>query len=136
MTPIFIDTAYIIARVNRRDQYHAEAETLARRYFGRQFVTTEGVLLETGNALARHNRAAAVWLIEQFLGSPKVEIVYVTPDLFTSAFALYKQMDDKQWSLVDCTSFVGMRERGIAQALTSDYHFTQAGFQALFAKPR
>ncbi len=136
MTLIFIDTAYIIARVNKRDQYHAEAEALAYRYTGRQFIVTDGVLLETGNALARHYRAAAIRLIDQFLVSPKVEVVYTTPNLFVAAFALYKQMDDKQWSLVDCVSFVVMRERGLTEALTPDHHFTQAGFQALLAKPR
>lgn len=133
MTPIFIDTAYIIARVNRRDRYHAQAEMLAHQHVGRQFVVTDGVLPETGNALARDYRPAAVTLIAQFLASPKVEVVYMTPDLFAAAFALYGQMADKQWSLVDCASFVVMRARGITQALTSDHHFTQAGFQALLS---
>lgn len=133
MTQLFIDTAYLLARVNRRDQYHSRANTLTRQYVGRQFIVTDGVLLETGNALARHFRSAAIQLIEQFLASPQVEVVYMTPDLLASAIALYKQMDDKQWSLVDCVSFVVMRERDIAAALTSDRHFIQAGFQALLA---
>ena len=133
MTPIFIDTAYVIARVNRRDRYHAQAEVLAHQYVGRKFVVTDGVLLETGNALARDYRLAAVKLIAQFLASPRVEVVYMTSDLFAAAFALYEQMADKQWSLVDCASFLVMRERGISQALTSDHHFTQAGFQALLS---
>lgn len=63
-------------------------------------------------------------------------MVYTTPNLFAAAFALYKQMDDKQWSLVDCVSFVVIRERGLMEALAPDHHFTQAGFQALLAKPR
>ena len=46
---------------------------------------------------------------------------------------MYKLMDDKQWSLVDCVSFVVMRERGIGAALTTDHHFVQAGFTALLA---
>jgi predicted nucleic acid-binding protein len=131
--PLFIDTAYVIARINRRDQYHEQARVLAHQYVGQQFIVTDGVLLETGNALARHFRAAAIQLIEQFLASPQVEVVYMTPDLFASAITLYKQMDDKQWSLVDCASFVVMRERGITEALTSDHHFTQAGFKILLA---
>jgi predicted nucleic acid-binding protein len=100
---------------------------------GSQFLVTDGVLLEMGNALARRFRPAAIRLIEQFLASSQVEIVYMTPSLFASALALYKQMDDKQWSLVDCLSFVVMREHGITAALTSDRHFIQAGFQALLA---
>jgi predicted nucleic acid-binding protein len=86
-----------------------------------------------GNALARRFRPAAIQLIEQFLASPQVEIVFMTPAFFASALALYKQMDDKQWSLVDCLSFVVMRERGVSLAFTTDHHFTQAGFEALLA---
>ena len=33
--------------------------------------------------------------------------------------------------LTDCISFVVMQERGIAEALTGDHHFEQAGFAAL-----
>jgi predicted nucleic acid-binding protein len=109
---------------------------LTRQYVGRQFIVTDGVLLETGNALARRFRPMAIKLIEQFLASPQVEVVYMSPGLFASAVALYKQMDDKQWSLVDCASFIVMRERGITEALTTDHHFTQAGFRALIAELR
>ncbi len=38
---------------------------------------------------------------------------------------------DKEWGLVDCVSFVVMREHGIEAALTTDRHFIQAGFRAL-----
>ncbi len=38
---------------------------------------------------------------------------------------------DKEWSLVDCASFVLMRQREINEALTSDHHFEQAGFSRL-----
>ena len=38
---------------------------------------------------------------------------------------------DKNWSLVDCTSFVAMKQRRLRDALTADHHFEQAGFRAL-----
>ena len=37
------------------------------------------------------------------------------------------------WSLTDCISFAVMTERGLADALTADHHFEQAGFRAVFA---
>lgn len=131
MPPLFIDTAYIIALINQRDKYYDLAQTLAKQYAYSTFVTTDAVLLEVGNALAQHFRKEAVALIEQFLNSPEVELVYLTPQRFASAFALYKKYTDKEWGLVDCISFVVMREKGIQQALTSDQHFIQAGFAAL-----
>ncbi len=38
---------------------------------------------------------------------------------------------DKEWSLVDCASFVVMQQRGLTEALTTDRHFEQAGFVRL-----
>ncbi len=41
------------------------------------------------------------------------------------------QHTDKDWTLTDCISFVIMRERNVAEALTGDHHFEQAGFVAM-----
>jgi predicted nucleic acid-binding protein len=38
---------------------------------------------------------------------------------------------DKQWSLVDATSFLIMSSLEITSALTNDRHFEQAGFMRL-----
>ena len=44
---------------------------------------------------------------------------------------MYQQYADKTWGLVDCRSFVVMRERQMKDALTFDQHFAQADFRAL-----
>ena len=111
MTPLLVDSAYVIALVNDRDQYHDQARKLARRYRERSLIITEGILLEIGNFFAGSFRAQAAQIIEQFLASPQVEVVYTSPQLLASAIALYKRMSDKEWGLVDCISFVVMRER-------------------------
>ncbi len=131
---IFVDTVFVIALINIRDRYHQQATDLADRFEGHPLLTTDAVLLEIGNALARGYKREAIQVIEQFLTSEEVEIVRLTPPLFERSFALYKQHKDKDWSLVDCISFVTMREAGIRQALTSDRHFAQAGFEALLAE--
>ena len=41
---------------------------------------------------------------------------------------LLEKYSDKEWSLVDATSFIVMRRLGITEAFTTDYHFVQAGF--------
>lgn len=128
---IFIDTLFVIALINRRDQYHKQASELADKFEGNLFLITDAVLLEIGNALARNYRNEAVVVIEQFLASEEVEVVRLTPELFDQAFALYKASQDKEWSLVDCISFVVMREAGVSRALTFDRHFAQAGLEVL-----
>jgi len=47
------------------------------------------------------------------------------------AWSLLKTRLDKNWSLVDCASFVVMQHRKIAEGFTSDHHFEQAGFSRL-----
>lgn len=126
-----VDTAYVLALVNERDQYHDRAQELADLFEGRDLLITDAVLLEIGNALARGFKEQAIEIITYFIESEEVEIFRHSPQIFDKAFALYKKFDDKEWSLVDCISFVVMRERGIKQALTFDRHFEQAGFTAI-----
>lgn len=50
---IFIDTSFIIALINERDQYHSQAVDLADHYIDQAIVITDAILLEIGNSLAR-----------------------------------------------------------------------------------
>ena len=131
MTETFIDTSFVIAVVNRRDQHHAEAMSLAGIYDGKPLVTTEAVLMEIGNALAKRYRAEAVAAIEDFVESEEVTIVRTDAALFERGFELYRRYKDKTWGLIDCISFVVMEDRGIVDALTTDDDFKQAGFNPL-----
>src|SRR5215212_8804186 len=63
--------------------------------------------------------------------SAACEIVPATREGLDRALDLYHQHTDKGWTLTDCVSFIVMRERNVAKALTGDRHFEQAGFAAL-----
>jgi predicted nucleic acid-binding protein len=127
----FIDTLFIVALLTPNDKYHSRADAIADSYINGPLVTTDAVLLEIGNGLARQRKAEAVEIISRFRRADNVEVVPMTPALFDKGFALYRGHADKQWGLVDCISFMEMRERGMTDALTFDQHFTQAGFSAL-----
>ncbi len=60
-----------------------------------------------------------------------VEIVWVDQSLHDRALLLVDARRDKSYSLCDAVSFVLMKERGILDALTTDHHFEQEGFQSL-----
>lgn len=128
---IFVDTLFVIALINRRDQYHEQAIHAAKQFEGYPLLVTDAVLLEIGNALARTYKSEAVQIIEHFLTSDEVQVVHLTQDLIEKALALYRSHQDKAWGLVDCVSFVVMREASVDSALTFDRHFEQAGFQLL-----
>jgi len=127
----FIDTSYAVALVSPRDVDHQIAVDLSRIYDKKPLVTTDCVLLEIGNSLARNYREPAVDTLNNFLSSPEIDVVSLDKRLFDRAFELYRSRMDKTWGLVDCVSFIVMREREIKDALTSDGHFRQAGFNPL-----
>ena len=131
MNRVFIDTSFVVALVNEKDQHHQRASELADLFDGYPLITTDAILLEVGNALARNFKEQASETIGDFLTSDEVEIVNLDATLFHSAFELYRAHRDKTWGLTDCISFVVMQERGIIDALTNDKDFRQAGFNAL-----
>lgn len=136
---VFLDAAYAIALSSRTDHYHDIAVALARQLKEEhtKLVTTRTVLLEIGNALPRERyRSAAVRLLEALEADPNVGIVPLTESLYTQAVALFRERPDKESGLTDCVSFVVMKERRIASALTTDDHFAQAGYRVLLREPR
>jgi uncharacterized protein len=132
--PIFLDTAYVNALVNTRDQWHDAAVQWQRKLSAekRRLVTTEFVLVEIADGLAAVRfRGQAVQVIATLQASILVEIIPASSQLFTAALELYRSRGDKDWGLTDCASFVVMSERGLSEVLTTDDHFRQAGLRTL-----
>lgn len=133
MNPLvwFIDTGFWLALVNDDDAYHDRAVALARSIRG-PFLTTEAVVLELGDALARPRwRTTGITLIEQIRHDSNLEIVSVDRALSERAFNFYRSRPDQSWGLTDCVSFIVMQDRGITDALSADQHYVQAGFRAI-----
>lgn len=129
---LFLDTAFVQALLNRRDQYHAQARILLPRLRNaREIWVTEAVLVELGNALSSLDRSAAVQFIEECYKTANIHVVSVDTQLLKRALRLYQNRPDKGWGLTDCISFVVMREHDLRAAMTTDDHFRQAGFQVL-----
>jgi uncharacterized protein len=133
-TKVFLDAAYAIALSVPKDRYHVRAVCLADELeaLKTRMVTTQAVMLEIGNALSKQRyREAAVELLKSLEADPNVEIVPLSEELYARAFHLYWNRADKEWGLTDCVSFSIMQDLKITEALTTDDHFQQAGFQAL-----
>ena len=130
----FLDTSYAVALSAPTDELHGKALLLADELDRLQtrLVTTRGVLLEIGNALARNrHRSQAITLLNDLERDPNVEIVPLSDELYARALQLYSSRPDNEWGLIDCVSFVVMSERKIMIGLTSDEHFQQCAFRAL-----
>jgi predicted nucleic acid-binding protein len=131
MKALFADTSYFVALVGPADQFHKRAIELSESLLG-HVITTEYVLVETGGMLSRpEDRHAYVNLVRDLESDPSVQIVPASQALFRTGFDLFARRPDKEWSLVDCLSFVTMKQRRLEGALTADRHFVQAGLRAL-----
>jgi len=133
---IFADTAGWAHLFDPREPYHSLA--LSRydqaEQQGFKMITTNYVIAELVALFSsplRLSRVKCIEYIETLKASPQVELIYVDKALDEQAWQLLKARQDKEWSLVDCSSFVVMQTFGITEALTTDHHFEQAGFVRL-----
>lgn len=135
MSEVFADAFFYIALLNPADRFHPAAVD-ALRNLQAQLVTTQWVLMEVGDALsAPAIRMHTHRFLEQIARDRNTLIVPTELIWYRRGLALYGNRRDKSWSLTDCISFEVMREREIADALTGDLHFVQAGFRSLFTQP-
>jgi hypothetical protein len=121
----------VVALVNVRDEHHDAARKLVPLFEQCRIITTEGVMLEIGNSLARSYREQAIASIYNLLAHRDCMIEWCNGLLLKESLEMYGKHADKTWGLVDCLSFVVMQKRRIHEALTNDQHFEQAGFVAL-----
>ena len=132
MNKLFLDTAFVISLLSTNDEYHQVAKRLAAELITQQIITSRAIMLEIGNALSKPSYRPQTIQFLQFLeADPQIKIVPLDESLYAQAFQLFSSRMDKSWGLVDCISFVIMKNNNIKMALTTDKHFQQAGFQAL-----
>ena len=133
MKRLFADSFYFIALLNQRDAAHCRAVDVSRERRA-VIVTTRWVLAEVADAMCDPAwRGRAGEFIEFVLTAPGFIVQGGSDELFERGLALYNARKDKEWSLTDCISFVVMADVELADALTGDRHFEQAGFRALLA---
>jgi len=131
MNRIFADTSYFVALMLKNDDSHERALDLTSGFSGIT-VTTEWVFIELANYFgATIHRQRIGDLIDNLRRQPRVHIITANATDFERGFLLFKARPDKLWSLVDCISIELARGLDISDILTSDHHFTQAGFNAL-----
>jgi hypothetical protein len=132
LTRLFLDTVFVQALYNARDQYHDAALALLPQIEAATAVwITEATLVEVGNGLSAVNRQGAIEFIQLCYQTSNIHVVSVDSILLNRALQLYAARIDKNWGLTDCISFVVMQDQNLVEAATADLHFVQAGYQAL-----
>ena len=134
MKGLFVDTSGWVAPVNRGDLFHVTTTHALDDWMkqGGLLVTTDYVVDETLTHMRMRfglEVAQAWW--EQTEHSSRLRWEWVGMARAEKAREMFFHQRDKDYSLTDCTSFVVMKELKLKQALTTDKHFTQAGFQVV-----
>ena len=121
-----------MACADRHDPAHARcvAARDEKLRSGFLLVTSDYVLDETLTLLRlRLGLGAAREWWERVSQSPRVIVADIEVELRRDALAWFFRYEDKDFSFTDCTSFALMRREKIREALTTDRHFAQAGFE-------
>ena len=132
---LFVDTAGWGYYVHSRDPLHLQTvgviqNALRRR---RRLITSNYILAELVTILDRYRitRQRIMEAINAIIADPHIEIFHIDLTTDAEAWALLNARLDKQWSLVDAASMVIMQRYGLTEIVTTDHHFSQAGFVRL-----
>lgn len=124
----FVDTSFWVGLRFARDARHPAAKAIWESGAG-PILTTGLVVGETWTFLSRragHDRA--VQFLDAVEALPQLTVRHVDEDTEAEAWRWLRRHDERQYSLVDATSFVLMRRLRIREALAFDGDFTAAGF--------
>ncbi len=95
-------------------------------------VTTNLVFAEVISlATKRVGKFKGLTLGEKILSSHFIQLIHIDEPLQKEAWQLYKKYKDKDFDLIDASSFVICKKRGIKEIFTLDHHFSQMGFKIL-----
>jgi len=126
---VFGDTSGFLALMDKDDNHHPAAVRAWRSYAEGHCVlwTSDYVRLETCSLIQRRLGGAA---LEDFHDKvlPVAKVIIVGEDGFERAFSQWRVARRRQLSLVDLTSFDGMRRHSISRAFAFDRHFAEEGF--------
>jgi predicted nucleic acid-binding protein len=79
----------------------------------------------------RAGSRVALALLDRIEQSSAVVVESVDSQRFDAAIQLFRKHSDHGYSFTDCTSFAVMNELQLVAALTTDRHFSEAGYQKL-----
>jgi predicted nucleic acid-binding protein len=132
---VLVDTSALLAVAHPRDQHHADAVAIGRRFLSRggRWIGTTLVLAELhGHLLRSRGPAVARQHLRAVLEDASYEWFGTGPDLMLDAIAHWlDRFGDQRFSLTDAVSFELMRRERVAAAFAFDRDFLTAGFDLL-----
>ena len=136
---LFVDTSGWIEVHGKKLDLHQQAVNILFQAVKnrRPIITTNYVIVEfIGIAQKKcgfYDRQDLFRAYKEIRNLQGIEIIHINERIQKEELNRLRDWPDKDWSLVDATSFNVMRALKITDALTKDGHFAEAGFNALLA---
>jgi len=118
--------------LDRDDDHHAATrDTWARLLRSSTVLATHNYILIETSAIAQSRLGMpALRAIEESV-IPLLRVQWITEAHHRRAVEMALTADRRKLSIVDCASFLIMREQGISEAFTFDKHFSEQGFRGI-----
>jgi predicted nucleic acid-binding protein len=133
MPNIFVDTSGGGNLIDISQPYHHPAVQIYQKITTQkyQLITTNYIVVELVALLSSPlhiPRNKIIAFVNGLKQSSYVKIIHIDSTIDDLTWQLLVKRQDKDWSLVDCSSFIVMEQYKLTEALTTDHHFEQAGF--------
>lgn len=119
---IYVDASFYLALLMPKDQHHDRALELVPTVKQDQKLTSQatlGEVLTVGSQ--RFNRSAAIEFVEDIKDSTK--LVFEELDLVNEGLTLFKAIQNKNISWIDCYCFAIIKSYQAEKVLSFDQHF-------------
>jgi predicted nucleic acid-binding protein len=129
---VFVDTSALLAVFDRSDQWHEKAEgywtsSVVQSLPRPRILLTDFIIDEAATRIRSkvgHDKAVeAVRLLLGLVERGAFELLYINATRFKSAWEIFQEYPDQDFSFTDCTSFVVCQEEKVTVAFTFDADF-------------
>ncbi len=129
---VFVDTSALYAVLDRDDDFHSAAREVWIRLLsgGESLVTSNYVVLECFALVQNRLGMDALGVFSDDV-LPAMSVLWTAEEDHSSAAQAVLAAGRRDLSLVDCSSFILMRQAGIRTAFAFDKHFAEQGFEIL-----
>lgn len=128
---VFVDTGAWFAIADKSDQHHQSAKEHLRSILesGDRLVTSSLVVHETVMLLSRRlSKVAALKFLDLIDKDENVEVMHGDAVVEQEAYQIFRKYAEHDFSIVDCVSFVLMKNHSLRRVFTFDKHFRTMRF--------
>ena len=133
MEKLFIDTSAFFAIINARDLNHDAALKFFKNDINNFKVFSSDFIISETLTLIRRKMGSSIAFSwgEKIIQSNFIKILYSDENIFLDSWQTFIKYEDQDFSFIDCTSFLLMRENKIRYCFCFDMHFSVYGYNSL-----